>query len=374
MINKNYRIIGASLLLVHPLIEAAPTLKMHVFEEKAQVESVVSSQTPQLKMHVFDSSEALKNNAVVAERYTRPKEEGSNKIAFPYVTAESYIKTGYRQDDLDWSIAGLNGAPNILSELKWRDIEIATLNVGTTLFFDSNWLINLDLLYGVIYDGDNQDSDYLGYNRTYEFSRSNNSADEGSVLDISASAGYSWVIPFNKQSTYPNIELRPEVGFSYYSQNFKMTDGNQTVSNYGFGVPVGEFAGLNSSYDATWFGPWVGLNSTLSFSEFFSLGWNLEYHYAEYESSANWNLRSDLAHPESFSNAADGYGLIGDIEGEFKLKPNLSLNLALKYQDWQAHDNGVKKTYTSDGRTLTSPFNGVNWKSFGANIGIVYDF
>ena len=383
MVDKFQYSAAYSLLLICPLAISAPKLQMHVFEEEGgQTEQVMSknNQAPQLQMHVFDNSAALQNNAVVQDHYTRPQEDESEKVAFSYVKAETYIKTGYRRDDMDWSISAPDGHPNILSELSWSDIEIATVSVGTTLFFESNWLINLDLLYGHIYDGDNQDSDYRTDNRTNEFSRSNNNSDEGSVLDVSISAGYSWTVPFRAETIYPNIEFRPQVGLSYYSQNFKMTDGNQTLSTaapeYGYTEPspLGPFPGLNSTYDSTWFGPWIGLKSKLHFSDSFTLGWNLEYHYAEYDSTANWNLRSSFAHPESFTNEATGYGLLGQVQGEFRLKKNLTLNMDISYQDWQADREGKQTVFLSDGTSVTQPFNGVNWKSVGMNVGIIYDF
>lgn len=404
MVDKSTQVtFGLSLLLLSPLILSAQELKMHVFEQKEQNEKVTrsvqvpqlemhifdykespevtskSTQVPQLEMHVFDTSPTLQNNAVVAERYTRQKPAGEDKLLFPYTKSESYINMGYRRDNLDWSIAGSTGTPNILSELKWKDIEIATISAGTTLFFESDWLINFDFLYGRVYDGANQDSDYLGDNRTLEFSRSNNNSDKGSVLDLSASVGYNWLIPFSKHSTYPNIEFRPLVGLSYYSQNLKITDGNQTISvpipELGITLPpIGPFAGLDTSYDATWFGPWLGLKSIVNFTESFSLSASLEYHYAKYDGTANWNLRSDFAHPESFTDEADGYGLIGDIEGQFRLSPQLSLSFTVSYQDWQADEQGVHTTFFSDGRISTTKYNGVNWQSLGANIGVVYHF
>ncbi|MBL4764114.1 MAG: hypothetical protein JKX67_02365 [Colwellia sp.] len=403
MANKNnYRLIGLSLLLSSPMVWSAAPLTMHIFEDKqkdntispvtqvpplkmhiftqqkskAITEQVTKKTIPTslLKMHVFDNSPTIKNNAVVAERYTRAAPEEREKVALSYVNLASYIKTGYRRDDLNWSIAGPDDSPNILSELTWTDIEMVTISAGTILIFESNWLLNLELLFGRIYHGDNQDSDYLGDNRTLEFSRSNNSGDKGSVLDISVATGYNWTVPFKKYSTYPNIEFRPQIGLSYYSQNLTITDGNKTVSEYINKVPLGLFPGAKTTYDATWFGPWLGLKSKFNLTESFSLSLNLEYHYAKYDSTANWNLRANFAHPESFTQQADGYGLIGDVAGEYKLNTQLSLNLLLRYQDWQAHDNGIDKVFFSDGETFSTKFNGVNWQSFAANIGVVFSF
>lgn len=266
MANKNTQNnILVPLLLLSPVTWSAPPLKIHVFEQKEQKEKPnqgsqppllkmhvfeqqqkqapmnQNTQAPLLKVHVFDSSPVMKNNAVVAKRYTNKNAQEKDKLALSYVKSESYLKVGYRHDDLQWSIAGADGTPNILSELTWKDIKIATISSGTTLLFASNWLINLNLLFGSIYSGENQDSDYLGDNRTLEFSRSNNSGDEGSVLDISAATGYNWTFPFNQKSPYPNIELRPQIGLSYYSQNLKATDGNQTVAADFIEFPLGTF-------------------------------------------------------------------------------------------------------------------------------------
>jgi hypothetical protein len=399
MVNNNTQVKAlVPLLLLSPVTWSAPPLKMHIFEQEEQKEPAKQvsnlpllemhvfeqqqkqvpinqkTQAPLLKLHVFDRSPEMKNNAVVAKRYTNKNTQEKDELALSYVKSESYLKVGYRQDNLQWSIAGPEGTPNILSELTWTDIKIATVSTGTTFLFESNWLIDLNLLFGSIYSGENQDSDYLGDDRTIEFSRSNNSGDEGSVLDISAATGYNWALAFSQKSPYPSIELRPQIGLSYYSQNLKITDGNQTLNSDLIEVPLGPFPGANTTYDATWFGPWLGLKSKFNFTDSFSLILNLEYHYVKYSSTADWNLRTAFAHPESFTHKADGYGLVGNIEGVFKLDKQLALNLSLSYLNWQAHNDGIDKKYLADDTILTTKFNGIDWKSVGANIGLVYSF
>ena len=357
-------------------IPAHAVLQMHVFEtESAQasppsdkttnVKELAPARKHRLQVYVFDNetqSTPINKNAV------RIAVQQDKSPVFSYQDAEFYFNTGYRRDDLNWSIAGIGGTPNILSELKWQDIEIATFNVGSTLYLKSNWLVNIDLVYGNIFAGENQDSDYNGNNRTLEFSRSNNGANEGSVLDLSTSVGYRWQPLFNQNNSYANLELRPQLGFSYHSQNLKAVDGLQTIP------ATGAFSGLDSSYDATWFGPWLGLDSRINFSDDFTIALNVEYHYAAYDASANWNLRTDFAHPESFTHEAKGYGLIGSMTSQLRLSHALSLNLSVDYQDWQAHRDGIDTTYFANGSSLTTKFNGVNWRSFGANLGLVYEF
>ena len=355
---------------------SAPKLQIHVFDEESSAtlekapaykpipaNTASPSRKHNLQLHVFERDPNVRTPKTSSSDSTIAIK--NKKPILGYQHAEFYGATGYRKDELDWSIAGLNGTPNILSELEWDDIEIATLNVGTTLYFQPNWLLNFDFTYGHIFDGDNQDSDYFGNNRTLEFSRSNNNADDGMTIDASIHAGYKWLASSNKQK---KVYLIPKVGFSYHAQYFNITDGFQTIP------ALDAFSGLDSNYDATWYGPWLGLESEFIINEQFTLGVNLEYHYAYYEATANWNLRSDFAHPESFTHEAEGYGLVGNIDAQYRLNNKLSLTLSMSYQDWQADRNGVDKTFFSNGSSLETDFNGVNWKSFGANLGLIYQF
>jgi len=349
------RIAILSLLLGFTITaDAAPALQMHVFEQNDE------DVAPVLQTHVYTGQ-----NQYQTSKY--PSQTATTNPSLAYEKASIYLRGGYRQDKLFWNIGTNGGFPNIISELKWENIEIATLNFGASYALDQHWLLNIDAVYGRIFDGDNQDSDYFGNNRTFEFSRSNNGADEGDVYDISVSTAYK--IPLNKY-----LEFQPEIGFSYHAQNFKMVDGKQTVSNYGFPVPVGSFAGLNSTYDATWFGPWLGWNTIISPTNKFSFNVGVEYHYVSYDATANWNLRGDFAHPESFTNETNAYGLIGEFGGIYRYSPSLTFDFALNYQHWQSTEAGKIKFFLADGRTGTQPFHEVKWRSYGVNLGLNYDF
>ena len=90
------------------------------------------------------------------------------------------LSAGYRKDDLDWNIAGdINGDnPNVLSELTWEDVESYQVKLQGAIVWPNRIAMRGYVNYGWIFDGDNQDSDYLGDNRTFEFSRSNNNTDD----------------------------------------------------------------------------------------------------------------------------------------------------------------------------------------------------
>jgi hypothetical protein len=314
-------------------------------------------------MHVFEQTDNTAPDSYLPAQKSPQKDEQQEPLRYMY--ADVYLKTGYRQDELIWNKAGLNGVPNILSELTWDNLEIATLNIGSTLYFDNNWLANIDFVYGRIFDGDNQDSDYFGNNRTLEFSRSNNGADEGDVFDISAHIGYRWKWA-SQQSLYG--EVRPLLGLSYHSQNLKAVDGYQTIPAFG------AFDDLDSSYDSTWFGPWLGLESLFFVSDKLSFRIGAEAHYAYYDASANWNLRTDFSHPESFTHEAEGYGLIARFDANYHIDSQLSLNFSLNHQNWKADRNGVDQIFFADGSTVKLKFNEVEWDSFAMNVGLNYQF
>ena len=62
------------------------------------------------------------------------------------------FNTGFRQDSLDWSIAGDTSGnnPNILSELTWTDLEIFQIEGGIERRFRRNFILGGMLAYGLI--------------------------------------------------------------------------------------------------------------------------------------------------------------------------------------------------------------------------------
>lgn len=289
----------------------------------------------------------------------------------PFVPAQAReasfeVSTGYRTDELQWSIAG-NGSPNILSELTWRDLRIAELTLSGRFTDPTGEHLRVMAGYGNIYSGKNQDSDYSGNDRTFEWSRSENRSDGDNVLDLSVAGGH-------------RIELRgaftvtPLLGYSYHEQNLRMTDGNQTVSEPAFAPsapqPVGPFPGLNSTYKARWKGPWLGLEATKALSSSVSAALELQYHWAEYYGVADWNLRSDFAHPKSFEHEADGEGMVIAFAFYRLLEPGRwTGNVTFDYQRWKT-DPGVDRLFFANGAIGTTRLNEVTWKSWSVSLGL----
>ncbi len=278
------------------------------------------------------------------------------------------LSAGYRIDKLKWNIAGNSSgtSPNILSELTWEDTEIYQVRGKAGLSWKS-YLVEGSAGYGKIFDGKNQDSDYLADNRTLEFSRSNNGVDGDDVLDLSGGVGYQ--IELKNRETRASwgvnhLSITPLLGYSYHQQNLHIIDGFQTIP------ATGSFGGLHSTYETEWKGPWFGLE--LAGERKKMTGYlRMEYHIADYYAKANWNLRSDFKHPKSFEHTADGYGLIFGFGTGYKLNDRWAINLNGDIQNWRA-DDGIDRTFFSNGTSAETRFNEVEWDSFSAMLGMSY--
>jgi len=316
---------------------------------------------------------------------------GEMAFSKPSSSIDLSLALGHRIDHLDWNISGdINGNnPNILSELTWDDLNIYQVKGGGVFSIDFAAPFSLylrgDLGYGIIYKGDNQDSDYAGNNRTLEFSRSNNDADEGDVIDASFGLGVQFRKRIKKSGS--SIVVAPLIGYSYHAQNLKMTQGFQTFPL------LGPFPGLNSSYETEWDGPWLGMdfsylrhNKKNTFNGQFNA--RIEYHLADYHAEADWNLRTGFAHPKSFVHDADGSGLVASLGWTFPFHPKWSFSIDFRYQNWSTDagldttffsQEGIQQVFTETGILLEdgivrTRLNEVNWDSSTVTLGLQYRF
>ncbi len=216
----------------------------------------------------------------------------AKKRGGPGEETEFLFSTGYRVDDFNWNIAGdiYGNNPNILSELTWNDIEIYQIKFHFKTILHGVCYLRGSSGFGWIFNGESQDSDYSGDNRTSEFSRSINSADDGNILDVSLGIGYQFTFRLD------SFGITPLIGYSYHRQNLTITNGIRIIP------PTDPFPGLDSTYVAEWNGPFLGLDFTLKLNNKHTVFAEIEYHWANYYAKADWNLRSDFAHPKSFEH------------------------------------------------------------------------
>ncbi len=284
------------------------------------------------------------------------------------LSGELAVGVSQRHDNLNWSIAG--GTVNVLSELKWESMSITQLQTFGELQLSNDRLLRAKLGYGVISSGSNQDSDYNGNNRTQEFSRSISKAG-GDVFDGSISLGKRFRL--SQPGGTNGFYVTPFFGISVHRQNLKMVEGVQTLS-VGFpAIPLGPFPGLDSSYDANWVGPWFGAEAMIEAERGWIAKAGVEYHSIDYSASANWNLRTDLAHPLSFRHIAAGEGIVMSLGATYPFGKNWKLDFILENFNWNTHA-GTDQVFLANGTAGFMRLNAVKWDSTSCRFGVVREF
>lgn len=292
-----------------------------------------------------------------------------NSVTGKETTKTFWFGTGFRQDNLDWNIAGNSAGtnPNILSELKWTQIKSVPLYFNFDVVSSKLWLFSCDFTFSAIYSGKNQDSDYLNDNRTNEFSRSNNSAGDGYNLDLDLIVGHVFLL----SSEQNPISITPLLGYARHAQHLTITDGVQTVSTDP--SALGPFSGLDSSYDTTWNSLWIGFDVKTPFSRRLALDTGVQLHLADYFAEADWNLRADFQHPVSFTHEGTGYAWLARVGLIYKLSQQWGITITDVYQKWKISD-GTDRLFRSTGAIVDTRLNQVNWNSNAVLIGAAYTF
>ena len=270
---------------------------------------------------------------------------------------EYQLNAGVSKQDFRWDIAGspAGTSPNILSELTWTDLTLAQVEGDVRIPIGAAFL-ELGGRYGKIFKGENQDSDYLSDNRADEFSRSNNSGDEGTAMMLRMALGTHY-------SIRPWFVVSPHIGYQVRNLDLVMTDGNQTVDT--LTNDLGPFPGLDSSYDSKWGGPFVGLHTSFRYSQKWKwfgsvrLSWD-----DDYRAKAQWNLRQSFSQPVSFRHYASGSGqdLKMGFTRYFGVKHQNRLSVTLERQLWTG-SRGTDRTFFVDGTEASTRLNRVEWDS-----------
>jgi hypothetical protein len=307
---------------------------------------------------------------------TTPNTDESEDAPLSWIAASVNLSAGYRKDQLNWHIAGnrQGNNPTILSELSWSDLKIYQIKLANRTVIKDRVFLRGEFTYGTVVSGDNRDSDYSGDNRTGETSRSLNGVDGNDVWDASIGIGPR----FSFFDT--TVVVCPMLGYAVSEQDLNLVDGYQAISNQPLDTPpVGPIAGLDSHYQTRWKGPWLGVDLLFlipcSNGPFSRIGviFTGEYHWVDYDADANWNLRSDLDHPVSFSHDAEGTGIMAGATILFETGNRWGIQVGMNSKEMTT-DAGQDQIYYSDGTTAATRLNQVRWRSFTVEAGFSYRF
>ena len=140
-------------------------------------------------------------------------------------------------------------------------------------------------------------------------------------------------------------------------------------------VPAfGPFAGLDSSYESEWSGPWLGVDVLLDLQSGNRAFVRMEKHWVDYYAKANWNLRDAFAHPVSFEHEANGSGWVLELGWQNAPSPYRWVwGVTVSLQAWTT-ETGIDRTFLvipgppCNGNCYTEGLlNEVNWSSQSIN-------
>jgi hypothetical protein len=264
-------------------------------------------------------------------------------------------------------------SPNILSELDWRKVRLLSLEAGVRWPLGRGFALGLRGAGGFVFDGRNRDSDWLEDDRHNEFSRSYSDVRGRAALDVSFEL--SWrLLGAGRDGSY----IAPLAGYAWHELDLNMRNGVQAIQpvivdqRIVGGTPVNyAFASLDSSYDAAWHGPYVGLEGRLAWDGGWRIAARYERHHSRYRAEADWNLREDFSHPISFRHQGNGAGWRGDLELAWRCTDRLDLTLTLSGSRFGLRE-GRARYFFSDGSKGITRLNEVGWRSVGASLGVRY--
>lgn len=277
------------------------------------------------------------------------------------------FEVGHRRDDFHWNIADSDGDPDVLSELTWNLDQMRELRLEGFLTH-GKWKLDWHTARATVEEGSNQDSDYLGSGRTDEFIRSNNRGD-GKIDDIGIRLGYQFDLDLPAAPGY--LKMIPSLGYGRMRQYLVMTDGCQTIPNPDPSVSCTPFPNLQSTYHTSWESMTIGFEVLLGLkASRLGIRWRSEaFVDADYDATANWNLRQALQHPVSFRQHAEGSGVRSSIGLEYVLAAPLVLTATYTTMAMET-EQGVDTTYLRDGRAVSTFFNEAVWRSEVYMLGI----
>lgn len=277
-----------------------------------------------------------------------------------YISIKISLSTGYRVDNLDWSISAEQGLYHIRFELDYNDIEIWHSTFQSAFIIKDSYL-HLSYSEGTIFNGKGFDSDYQLNGKNVLTHKSKFEINDDNVKDLIFGVRYQFEYLNN------NLSLIPLLGLFKHEQNLHMTKGKWIY-------PCSDkIEWLDSTYETEWKGWWLGIKTSYNITTNWVTYASIKYNRSEYEAEANWNLREDFAHPTSFEHEAYGYGYDVNVGIFYNIYKKLNIGLNYLWRDWIAED-GIDRLYLQSGEKIESELDEVNWESQSLHVKFNYQF
>jgi len=264
---------------------------------------------------------------------------------------EATVAGGFQSLGLRWSIAGNSAgqSPNVYSELKWRKVGGAAVDVDLCYGLGRRWIFFASGSRMFTSTGRVSDKDYAGDNRTDNIYSEDLVGSKGYAYSLGAGAGYR--LRFGER-----FAVVAAIGYAVSGQQLSITD------------PGGYFDFLDSRYQTSWYGPFV--RAALDWSSGrWRLSGRMTYHQVNYRATADWNLIADFSHPVSFRHRADGFGAEGELRLGYRMGRGVELFFAGDGSSWET-GTGIDELYRNSGPSQQTRLNEVVMAGFGLHAGV----
>jgi len=231
----------------------------------------------------------------------------TDHFKIPYIRYSIGAEGSLGKGEMTWNVAKDRTGkvtPNILSELQFKELELLGHGLRGEIFVTDGPLQNtywsMRAHHAAINEGKVRDSDYAGDNRTQEYKRTAAVTTGDKTYQIDSALGYR----FNLSET---LTLTPYVGLSLKGQDLRIGKAVTLIDTINPNQIGRHTQHLDSSYNARWEGINLGLEAAQQWPTHQLIGYTRYYHL-NYRATADWNLRQDFRHPDSFEHSADGRG------------------------------------------------------------------
>jgi hypothetical protein len=230
------------------------------------------------------------------------------------------LQGGYRCDSFRWN-TGLRHGPNILSELQWKNLDIAQVGGECILEYPNLFYMRVSGYYGRAWSGEVWDSDFELDDRAGIFDRSVSDAKGSTFVDITAGVG--------KLFHHPDgcFTIAPMVGYSVHTQPLLMGHGINVLYNYEFDN--------HSHFTTEWQSVWAGVDMTIPTTTPWEFRLSYEVHYVfYYRGTGHWKLRLGIDFFDDFRQESDGIGQVAMGAACYRITDCFDINFMVKIQDF----------------------------------------
>ena len=269
------------------------------------------------------------------------------------------------------NIAGLNGQPNVVSELTYSGVNSRIAQGFTDLVlrqipYVTRLVISVNGGYGPLGSGTLRDQDWLGNNRTVPLSDTTSAVTGGHVAHASLDVGWRPLEWRWMNNPLPGgLDLL--VGYQFWQEEYSATG---VIVN---GVQINNLPAITQTN--TWNSLRVGSRAFIPVHSYVSLrGSAFLIPWTHYQSDDVHHQRASLAQDPSFRTIATG-GLGVQLEGALLLRLWRGLSAEAGYAYWDIKSgSGTTDAFFSNGTGASVPFNQENTRRQGVFFGLNYVF